>query len=89
MEVAPATTSSTTETPAISEGFDVLAPMPGAVVRLLVSEGDEVGAGDAILVLEAMKMETEVKTERAGKVSSLSVSQGDTVASGDILATIS
>ncbi|MCK5845023.1 MAG: hypothetical protein KAG97_09965, partial [Victivallales bacterium] len=71
-----------------AEGFEILAPMPGSVVSLVASEGDELSEGDTVLVLEAMKMETEVKTEKSGVLSALAVSQGDTVAVGDVLATI-
>jgi biotin carboxyl carrier protein len=62
--------------------------MPGTVVRTVASEGDVVAAGDTILVLEAMKMETEVKTEQAGTVSSILVDPSQAVASGDLLAVI-
>jgi pyruvate carboxylase subunit B len=84
--IAPATATASASAAA---GFDVQAPMPGAVVRLVASEGDEVAEGDTILILEAMKMETEVKTEKSGVLSTFSVAQGDTVAVGDVLATIS
>ncbi|NOY75598.1 MAG: biotin attachment protein [Kiritimatiellaeota bacterium] len=70
------------------EGYDILAPMPGSVVRFMASEGDELSEGDTVLILEAMKMETEVKTEKSGVLSSFEVSQGDTVAVGEVLATI-
>ncbi len=69
-------------------GFEIIAPMPGTVVRTVASEGDRVEAGDTILVLEAMKMETEVKTEQAGRVASILVDQSQAVASGDVLAVI-
>jgi pyruvate carboxylase subunit B len=69
-------------------GFEIKAPMPGTVVRTVASEGDVVAAGDTILVLEAMKMETEVKTEQAGTVSSILVDPSQAVASGDLLAVI-
>jgi pyruvate carboxylase subunit B len=69
-------------------GFEITAPMPGTVVRLVASEGDRVDAGDTILVLEAMKMETEVKTEQAGTVSQILVDPSQAVASGDVLAIV-
>ena len=87
--VAAAPVAAPVATPApAAAGFDVLAPMPGAVVRLVASEGDEVAEGDTLLILEAMKMETEVKTEQGGVISSFAVAQGETVAVGDVLATI-
>lgn len=66
----------------------VAAPMPGKVVRVLVQTGDAVEAGQGLLVVEAMKMQNEMKASRAGTVLSLSVKQGATVAAGEVLATI-
>ena len=73
--------------PAAGSGKEVesYAPMPGTVVRILVEEGDVIEAGDPVIVLEAMKMETEVKTETGGTVIEIPVSQGQAVASGDVL----
>ncbi|MDD3118168.1 MAG: biotin/lipoyl-binding protein [Victivallales bacterium] len=67
---------------------DIKSPLPGTVMKILVSEGDEVAAGDTLLILEAMKMETEIKTEKAGKVAAINVDQKQTVASGDLLVSI-
>jgi biotin carboxyl carrier protein len=66
----------------------VAAPMPGKVVRVLVAVGDEVAAGQGLLVVEAMKMQNELKAPRAGKVLSLHAGPGATVAAGESLATI-
>ena len=66
----------------------VAAPMPGKVVRVLVAAGDEVTAGQGLLVVEAMKMQNEMKAPRAGTVLSLSAAEGVTVAAGQVLATI-
>ncbi len=57
----------------------VASPMPGRVVKVLVAEGDEVAAGQALVVVEAMKMENELAAGRAGKVTRLHVKPGDTV----------
>ncbi len=62
--------------------------MPGIVTRLLVSEGDEVAQGQPLLLLEAMKMENEVRAESAGRIDALHVSAGDTVDSGAPLLTV-
>ena len=71
------------------EGLQTLAaPMPGKVVRILSAPGDAVEAGQGILVVEAMKMQNEMKAPRAGKVLSIAVTEGATVAAGEILATI-
>jgi biotin carboxyl carrier protein len=67
---------------------NVVAPMPGKVVRLLVAPGDEVTAGQGLLVVEAMKMQNEMKSPRAGKVATLAVQEGSAVTAGDVLATI-
>lgn len=66
----------------------IKSPMPGKVVRLLVREGEEVVAGQGIVVVEAMKMQNELKTTQAGKVASLPAKEGDAVSSGVVLAVI-
>ncbi len=63
----------------------VVAPMPGIILSIAVKEGDEVNAGDTILVLEAMKMENEIHAPRAGKVKKVHVSEGAEVRSGSEL----
>jgi biotin carboxyl carrier protein len=63
----------------------VKAVMPGLVIDVTVKEGDSVKAGDALLVVEAMKMQNEVKTPREGVVKKILVQQGKTVNSGDTL----
>lgn len=70
-----------------SEGRDILtAPMPGKVVAILVPEGEQVERGQGVIVVEAMKMQNEVKTGRAGVVADVRVSVGDTVNAGQVLA---
>jgi biotin carboxyl carrier protein len=66
----------------------VTAPMPGKVVRVLVAPGDIVETGQGLLVVEAMKMQNEMKASRAGKVLAVAIREGATVAAGDVLATI-
>ncbi|HEX2063185.1 MAG TPA: biotin/lipoyl-containing protein, partial [Acidimicrobiales bacterium] len=66
----------------------VLAPMQGTIVRVLVSKGDEVEAGQAVCVLEAMKMENNVSAERSGTVTDVQVEAGDAVSMGDVIAVI-
>jgi len=71
------------------EGVQTLAaPMPGKVVRVLAAPGDVVEAGQGLLVVEAMKMQNEMKASRAGRILSLTVKEGATVAAGEVLATI-
>ena len=69
-------------------GEEVKAGLPGNVLRIEVSEGDEVAEGDVLLVVEAMKMETEIKSPKAGVVQSVLVAQGDKVVSGKALVTL-
>ena len=70
------------------EGKPVTAALPGNVLRVEVSVGDEIAEGDVLLVVEAMKMETEVKSPFSGKVVSVEVAQGDTVKNGQTLVVI-
>ena len=67
------------------EGEEVKAGVPGNVLRIEAPEGTEVAEGDVLLVLEAMKMEIEVKSPKAGTVQSVLVSQGDKVVNGQAL----
>ena len=73
---------------AVASG-SLLAPMPGTVVAVHVQEGDDVEAGHAVLVLEAMKMQHTVAAPHAGTVTDLSVRPGDQVAAGEVLAVVS
>ena len=57
-------------------------------MRIIVSEGDHVDEGDTLLVIEAMKMETDIKAPKSGVVSSISVSSGDQVVTGQTLVSI-
>jgi biotin carboxyl carrier protein len=66
----------------------IASPMPGKVVRVLVGQGDRVEAGQGILVIEAMKMQNEMKAPRSGRVVTLSTHEGATVAAGEVLAVI-
>ncbi len=66
----------------------LLAPMPGKVVRLLVSEKQEVEAGQGILVVEAMKMQNEIKSPKKGTVQKIVVREGDSVNPADVLAIV-
>jgi biotin carboxyl carrier protein len=62
--------------------------MPGKVVRVLAAAGEEVQAGQGIVVVEAMKMQNEMKADRAGKVLTIPAQEGATVAAGEVLATV-
>jgi biotin carboxyl carrier protein len=62
--------------------------MPGKVVRILAAAGEEVAAGQGIVVVEAMKMQNEMKAPRAGRVIAITVRENDSVNAGAVLATI-
>jgi biotin carboxyl carrier protein len=66
----------------------VIAPMPGRVVRLLVSRGDEVTARQGVVVVEAMKMENELRSPKAGRVKEVAVAAGASVEAGRVLVVI-
>lgn len=68
---------------------EICAPMPGKVVRVLVTSGDAVETGQGLLVVEAMKMQNEIKTPKTGKVERVVVSEGQNVNAGEVLAVVS
>ena len=72
---------------AVGDGT-VIAPMQGTIVQLLVEVGATVEVGQAILVLEAMKMENHINAERSGTIAEIRVAAGDSVGTGDVLAII-
>jgi len=65
--------------------IEIRATLPGLVVALALAEGAEVAEGDALLTIEAMKMQNEVRAPRAGRVASMAVTPGQTVATGALL----
>jgi biotin carboxyl carrier protein len=67
---------------------NIAAMMPGKVVRILVSEGDAIEAGQGLIVVEAMKMQNEMKSPKAGRVVEVKVKADATVAAGDVLLVI-
>lgn len=71
--------------PVSSGGAPITAPLAGNVFKVNVSTGDSVAAGDVVLILEAMKMETEIRASQAGTVSEVPVREGDAVSAGDVL----
>ena len=66
----------------------VKAPMPGTVVNVVVSAGQAVKAGDDLVFIEAMKMETPVKAPQDGTVATIDVAKGEAVDSGKVLVTL-
>ncbi len=67
------------------EGAGIRAPMPGKVVEVFVEPGEEVEVGDVVLILEAMKMENELRSPIKAKVKSVNVKPGDSVAGNQLL----
>jgi biotin carboxyl carrier protein len=64
------------------------APMPGKIVRVLVDQGNPVEAGAGVLVVEAMKMQNEIKSPKKGTIQKILVSEGTAVNAGDVLAIV-
>ncbi|MDD3236856.1 MAG: hypothetical protein PHV37_02005 [Candidatus Gastranaerophilales bacterium] len=86
--IADGIAAGTASTASSGEGTPVKAGLPGNVVKTCVAAGDTVEEGDVLLVIEAMKMETEIKSPSSGTIQSIDVSQGDKVVSGQVLVTI-
>jgi biotin carboxyl carrier protein len=68
-----------------NQGNSILSPMPGKVVKILVKEGDEVEAGQTVIILSAMKMESEFKAGKPGKVKAIHVKEGDLVEGNKVM----
>ena len=66
----------------------LMAPMPGKIVRVLVEENAEVDAGQGLLVVEAMKMQSEIKSPKKGVVRKMVATEGASVSAGDVLAVV-
>ncbi|EGQ9188653.1 sodium-extruding oxaloacetate decarboxylase subunit alpha [Vibrio cholerae] len=83
--VAPSPSASHAPVPSAAEGDNLAAPLSGNIWKIHASAGDEVAEGDVLLILEAMKMETEIRAPRAGVISAIEVNEGDAVQVGDAL----
>lgn len=68
--------------------ISITAPMPGKVVRVLVAAGEDVTAGQGLIVVEAMKMQNELKSPREGRVTAVQAKENDSVNAGTILVLI-
>jgi biotin carboxyl carrier protein len=66
----------------------IVAPMPGKIIRVLVKEGEKVEAGQGLLVVEAMKMQNEIRSPKSGSVERVLVKEGQPVNAGEVLAWI-
>ncbi|MEH0372435.1 sodium-extruding oxaloacetate decarboxylase subunit alpha [Vibrio mimicus] len=83
--VAPAPSANNAPAPSTAEGENLAAPLSGNIWKIHAAAGDEVAEGDVLLILEAMKMETEIRAPRAGVISAIEVNEGDAVQVGDAL----
>jgi oxaloacetate decarboxylase alpha subunit len=74
--------------PVATGGAPVNAPLAGNIFKILVGPGEVVSEGDVVMIMEAMKMETEIRTPNGGTISSVKVKEGDAVQVGDLLLTL-
>ena len=72
----------------LAAGEPVKSPMPGNILKICVSQGQQVNEGDLLIVLEAMKMENEIVATKSGTVAQIAVSKGAVVETGTVLAVI-
>ncbi len=77
-----------TAKPAAAGSLAVKSPLPGVILNLMVEVGQQVKVGQRLLILEAMKMENNIDSDREGVVKSIEVRKGDSVLEGDVLLTI-
>ncbi len=84
-----ATTSDKTSAPGANSGAgNIIAPLPGAILKILVAVGDQVTEGQTVAVMEAMKMENEIEAPVAGKISKIAVKEGDTILENALIMSI-
>ena len=74
--------------PSSANGSPLVAPLPGSIFTLICKEGDAVNEGDTVLIMESMKMESEVNAHQSGTIQSILVREGDNVQTGDELVII-
>lgn len=86
--VAPAPAPAATPAPAVADGTKVTAPMPGTILDVKVAVGDTVKSGQAVAILEAMKMENDINAPCDGKVVSIAVTKGAAVETGAVIVVI-
>lgn len=77
-----------TVSPGVATSGAIKSPLPGVVLSVDVREGDNVKVGQRLLVLEAMKMENNIDSDKEGRIASIKVRQGDSVMEGDVLIVI-
>ena len=85
---APAAPAAAAAPVSVAAGEPVKSPMPGNILRIEVSQGQQVKEGDVLMVLEAMKMENEIVATKSGTIAQIAVSKGAVVETGAVLAVI-
>ncbi|NOQ16862.1 MAG: biotin/lipoyl-binding protein, partial [Methyloprofundus sp.] len=88
LSIAASAPAASGAAPVTGSGAVVESPLAGNIFKVLVSPGSVVAEGDIVLIMEAMKMETEVRSKVAGTISAVNVKAGDAVAVGDILVSL-
>ena len=83
--IQPAAADKSHAAPIASSGSVVYAPMAGNILKILVDVGSAVAEGEVVVIMEAMKMETEVRSKFAGIVSAVHIKEGGAVAGGNAL----
>jgi biotin carboxyl carrier protein len=71
-----------------ASSYELKSPLPGAILEICVAEGETVKEGQVVLILEAMKMENNIQTERGGRIEKIFRAKGDSVLEGDVILTI-
>jgi len=87
--IHPAGDDAIKQSASISAEETLNAPLSGNIFKVLISEGDSVEAGDVVIIMEAMKMETEIRAVNSGVITSVHTKEGDSVAVGDALLSFS
>ena len=82
---APSAVAAPSRKTAEAGSGSVISPMPGTVIKIVKNVGDEVKAGELVLILEAMKMENEISAPVSGKIAAINCAAGSAVNGGDIL----
>lgn len=77
--------TATPSTSAAGSGTEIVAPLPGTVLNINVQAGEQVKAGDIVMILEAMKLENEIVAPADGKIDRITVDKGTSVSTGDCL----
>ena len=87
-QVVPTSTADSSSAPkpkTVNVSGGIAAPLPGTVLEIKVSVGDKVKPGDILLIMEAMKMENNIKADKEGEIKAIKVNTGDSVLEGDLL----